>query len=113
MPLEAELIALMLDYVTLQPAGVKDRFNKFTFGTPYTAGDVPGKVQCQIVRMNKRALNEAGREVTSTVQAILSDPTLPVSINDQLTLPDGTTPAIIEVLAAKDDTGPYYLEIRA
>jgi hypothetical protein len=43
----------------------------------------------------------------------LADPTLAVTTDDRLTLPDGTQPAIIEVLGAKDDVGDYYLELRA
>lgn len=106
-PLDQALIDMMIDEITLEPCTSKDKFNDLTFGTPVT------NIKCQIYRMNKRALDRAGREVTSTVQVILSTPELPVSADDRLTLPDGTHPPIIEVLAAKDEVGPYYLEIRA
>jgi hypothetical protein len=43
----------------------------------------------------------------------LADPALAVSTDDRLTLPDGSKPAIIEVLSSKDDEGDYYLELRA
>lgn len=106
MPLEQELIDLMLDTIVLERATTKDKFAKFNY-------EVAAHPRCQIVRMNKRALTEAGRETTSTLQCILADPTLDVTVNDRLTLSDGSTPAIIEIDAVKDDEGPYYLEIRA
>lgn len=104
--LEQELIDVMLDVIVLEPATGKNRFNDLTFGPPVAA-------RCQMVRMNKRTVDIAGREVTSTLQAILADPTLVVSPDDHITLSDGSHPAIIAILAAKDDEGPYYLEIRA
>jgi hypothetical protein len=96
----------MLDAVTLEPKTGVDKFNNFIYGDPVA-------VRCQIVRVNKRALSRAGRELISTVQVILADPTLVVTTDDRLTLPDGTQPAIIEVLGAKDDVEDYYLELRA
>jgi hypothetical protein len=105
-PLEAELISLMLDEITLEPRTGVDKFNNFTYGTSVT-------VRCQVVRINRRSLSRDGREIISTVQIILADPTLTVTADDRLTLPDGTRPAIIEVLSAKDNVGDYYLEIRA
>lgn len=105
-PLPPELVAMMLDEVTLEHATDTDKFNNFVFADPVTA-------KCQIVRVNRRALDRSGRELISTVQIILADPTLEVSADDKLTLPDGATPAIIEVLSTKDEVGPYYLEVRA
>jgi hypothetical protein len=104
-PLEADLIALMLDEVVIEPQAGIDKFNNFTYGSPVT-------VACQIVRVNKRALTRSGRELISTVQIILADPTVTVTADARLTLPDGTHPAIIEVLGASDEVGPYYLELR-
>ena len=107
MPLPTELTMHMVDEVILEPAGALNRFNNFTFGAPVT-------VKCYIIRENKRALDRTGRETISTVQVILATPELLVTDNDRLTLPDGSQPAIIGVLGAKDDLGqPYYLEIRA
>jgi hypothetical protein len=96
----------MLDEVTLEPKTGIDKFNNFTYGTPVT-------VHCQVTRVNRRVLDREGRELVSTVQVILADPTLAVTVDDRLTLADGTHPAIIEVLSAKDDVGDYYLELRA
>lgn len=109
-PLEQDLIDLMLDEITLEPKTGVDKFNNFTYGPPMGEG---GVVKCQLVRMNRRVLSIEGREVISTVQCILADPTLSVSTNDRLTLPDGTRPAIIRVNEVKDDVGPYFLEVVA
>lgn len=114
-PLDQVLIDMMIDEITLEPCTGKDKFNNLTFGPSV-------KVQCQIVRANiasrtaaagQRALAREGRETMSTVQVILATPEMTVTDNDRITLPDGTQPAIIEVLAANDEVGPYYLEIRA
>lgn len=105
-PLPADLTALMLDQVTIEPVIGKDKFNNFQFGPATT-------VKCQIVRANKEARDRGGRELTSTVQVILADPTLNISTDSRLTLPDGSHPAIIEIMGAKDDVSDYWLEIRA
>lgn len=113
MPLEQELIDMMLDVLVIEPvvknyAGVpiKDAFGQMTWTDP-----VP--VRCQVVRMNKIARGRLGLEIMSTLQAILADPNLVINESDLITLSDGSHPAIIEVLAVKDDAGPYYLEVRA
>lgn len=113
MPLDPQLIAVMLDVLVLEAVTkdssgvpIKDKFNKMTWAAPVS-------VRCQIVRMNRISRNRAGLEVTSTLQAILADPTVVVDESDRITLSDGSHPAIIEILSLKDDVGPYYLEIRA
>jgi hypothetical protein len=104
--LEPELVDLMLDAAVIEPQIGIDKFNNFSYGDPIS-------VRCQIARTNKRALDKAGRETISTVQVILADPTLVVTVDDRLTLSDGDQPAIVEVLSVKDDEGEYYLELRA
>lgn len=105
-PLDQALIDLMLDEITLEhKTGVTDD-NDFTYGQPQT-------LRCQVVRSAKRALDRAGREVTSRVQVILADPTVRVELDDRITLPNGDKPPIVQVNAASDETGPYYEEIMA
>lgn len=106
MPLDQDLIDLMLDTVRLELVTDVDKYNKFVYSAPVD-------VRCAIFKMNKQVLDRGGRETTSTLQAILADPTLDVTPDTRLTMPDGSHPDIIEVLSAKDDVGPYYLEIRA
>jgi hypothetical protein len=107
MALPEELAAIMTEEVILEPAvQPPDKMNKFTYGVSVT-------VDAYIVRANKRVINRMGRETTSTVQAILADPDLVVSVDDRITLPDGTQPAIIEVNGARDEEGNnYWLEVR-
>lgn len=107
MPLDRELTRLMHDTVTLELRMGVDKFNNFLFGSPFTA-------QCKISKDNRRVLDAEGRETTSTVQIIFADPTIGITVDSRLTLPDGTKPAILEVLGSADETGsPYWLEIRA
>jgi hypothetical protein len=105
-PLETELTDLMLDEVTIEHATGKDRYNNFFYEAPVT-------VRCQIVRQSRRVLDRGGRETISTAQLILANPLLVVSEDDRVTIPGIVgNPAILSIQAAKDDTGPYYLELR-
>lgn len=107
MPLEPELIALMHHEVTLEAAGSLNKYGQIdSYGAPVT-------VKCYLKRMSVQAVDRRGAIVLSEVQAILADPTLVVNLDDRLTLPDGSQPNIIQILAADDDVGPYYLEVRA
>ena len=112
MGLDAALIELMHDEIKLEAPSGRDKFNNQTYAAPIT-------VKCYIQRTNVEARSETGEELTSTVQAILAQPELPVTVDWKLTLPDepphnGDTPAIMQILSAKDERGdPYYLEIRA
>lgn len=106
--LDQELIDMMHDTVTIEPATGRDRYGAIVLGAPISP-------RCVVFRQNKAVRDEAGRETTSTVQVIFADPTLTLSTDDRLTIPgtDGH-PAIIQVLSAKDEDGdPYHLEIRA
>lgn len=106
MPLEPDLLDLMTETVTLEPAVGQDRFNNFEFGPAHP-------VKCYIARANRRVLNAQGRDVISTVQIFLAEPELTVTVNDRLTLPNGSVQPIHEVLGGRDDVGPYWLEVRA
>lgn len=114
MALDEELIALMLEEVVIQPRTGIDKFNNISYGDPLEDGRASaGHVKCKIVRANKAVRNVQGRETISTVQVIFAEPTLEITTDSLLTLPDGTTPAIIEMDGAYDDVGPYWLEARA
>lgn len=104
-PIPNELTDLMIDSVTLEPSLGPNRYNTLQYG-PAVA------VQCQVIRSSKRALSREGREVTSWVQVVLADPTLAVSLDDRLTLADGQAVPLIEIMAIKDEDGPYYVELR-
>lgn len=107
MSLPTSLVEMMNQEVVIKPSTGLDDYNNGTFGDPVTA-------KCYISRQNKRTLDRTGREVVSGVQVILAQPELTVNVDDQLTLPDGSQPPIIGIVAAPDENGdPYYLEIRA
>lgn len=114
MGLDLELIEMMNDVLAIELVAkdsngvpLKDKFGKMSYETP--RGE-----RCYISRMNKIARNRNGEEVTSTLQAIMADPSLPVTGDDLITLSDGSHPAVIEIRAGKDELGAdYYLEIMA
>lgn len=111
-PLDAELLALMHEEVTIEHKVGVDKFNNFTYSDPVT-------VKCMIVTNVKRGIgvdgrvlaSRDGREVVVTANIFL-DPTVVVGPHDRVTLPDGSQPAIQEIHAADDETGAYYSEIR-
>lgn len=105
-PLEADLIELMLDEVTLEPWMGSDGFADPVYGLGRT-------VQCRIQFSTRRIIAADGREVVSSVQITTATPNVRLTTKDRLTLPDGASPAILRVAEAKDDTGPYYQEIFA
>lgn len=106
MSLPAELVEMMNQEVILAPSTGLDEYNNPTLGAPVS-------VKCYIERQNKRAVDRVGREVISTAQIILAAPETTVTLNDQLTMPDGKQPPIINLIAAPDENGePYYLEIQ-
>lgn len=105
-PIEQDLLDLMQDTVTIEPRTGTDKFNNLSYGPPVS-------VKCYIARQNRRSLTRDGREIISTAQVFLADPALVVTADDRLTLPGGQVRAIHEVLGGRDDTGPYWLELRA
>lgn len=112
-PIEQDLLDLMLDEITIEHTAkdssgnpITDVYNNFTYQDPVT-------VKCQIVFKNEQVLDSSGREIVSRVHIILGNPDLPVSVNDRITLPDGSHPAILGLQAAKDDVGPYWKQIDA
>jgi len=106
MPIEPELLELMLDAVAIEPKIGVSQTNVVQYGEPRS-------VQCQLSWQITRLIDREGREVTSTVHVILAEPDLVITADDRLTLSNGDSPAILQVLGSKDDVGYYWLEIRA
>lgn len=105
-PIESDLLAIMLDTVVIEHKTGTDKFANAIYAAPVT-------VKCYITHRTRMAFNKEGREIMTTIEVILADPLTVVDVDDQLTLEDGTKRPIHEVLAGKDDKGPYWLELRA
>lgn len=106
--LPQELKDIMQQVLVIEPAdGGLNKYGE-------ASHDVFITVDCYVVRDNKRARDKEGRETSSTLQAILANPTLEITSDAKLTLADGSHPRIIEIMSAHDELGnDYWLEIRA
>ena len=89
--------------VTHEPLSSRDDFGKPTYGTP-----VPFKAR--VVREHKLVRDKDGQEVVSTAQCwLLGNPV--VSPDDQITLEDATTPAIVMIERFQDEIGPSHTKV--
>lgn len=105
-PIEQDLLDIMLDVIVIEHITGTDKFANPTFAAPVS-------VKCYITHRTRIAFNKEGKEIMTTVEAILGDPNTVVSVDDQITLSDGSKRPIHEVLSGKDDKGAYWLEVRA
>lgn len=105
MALDAELRALMIDEIDLEAFVSRD-----VFGAPSYAASVA--VQCRIEGTNKKVFART-RTDPQYMERIASGriylpPTPVITINDRVTLPDGSQPVILSVEANSDETGPNH-----
>lgn len=72
--------------------------------------DTPNTYPARVTYRTRRVLNPAGEEVVSrgTVWLATVDP---ISTKDQVTLPDGTTPLILQADQIADEDGPLYTRL--
>ncbi len=98
-----ELQALCPNTVTIQPFASADSYSKPTYGSGvvYT---------CLIAKQPKMVRTVTGQEKVSMAQIYLTSAP-GVSVKDKVTLPDGTTPAIIHVDTYPSDTSTAYFEV--
>ena len=101
--MEADLRALFLDTITVEPFIGRDQDGKPTFG-----GGVPYK--CRIQNLT-RAERDSGGEYLVNWATIYLDYSPAITGQDRITMPDGTTPIITEVNSSPDDKGPYMTKI--
>jgi len=91
--------------ITLAPYVSKDAFHKNTYGTAVT-------VAANIFSIIKVYTDKSGSEVISSAKLMLPKTTI-IGYEDQITLPDGTTPYIGSIAAESNQrTGEcHYIEV--
>jgi hypothetical protein len=106
MPLEYDLIQLMIDTITIEPFLSEDQYGKPTYGAPYTA-------QCRVEKAKHLIREKESRELTQYATVYMADPTLvnTMSQKDQMAFADGSIQVITAFMVDQDDTGPYSFRI--
>lgn len=100
MALEAELLDLMVDVVTVAPFAAVNGYGEPSFGTAT-------QIQARIERTNRKVYGADGTERVATTRVYLP-PSPPVSERDRLTLPDGRQPRILSVERGSDERGEHH-----
>jgi hypothetical protein len=101
MSLEASLQQLMVETVTVAPVTAKDAYGKRTWGTATTFSS------CRVQTGNYKVLDSNGQEKVSEGRVYFPNkPT--ITLNDKITLPDGSTPPILSVDFFGDERGDHH-----
>jgi hypothetical protein len=101
--MDAALLTLLNQHVTIEPVASLDGYGQQGFGTGVV-------VDCLIVQKNNVVRDAQGVEVVSSTQLWL-DGTVSVTAQDRLTLPDGSHPVILAVQSMPDIDGTIHHKV--
>jgi len=103
MALEQDFLEWFNQTVTIEPfTGVN------TYGEPQYGDSV--QYSAFVQRKTKLVRDRMGQEVVSSAQVYL-DGSVDVSIQDRITLPDGSQPVILSIEALPDETGSIHHKV--
>jgi len=94
---EQDFLEWFKQTVTIEPYYGQNQYAEPIYGLPI---EYPAFVQ----RKTKLVRSAAGKEVVSTAQVYLNG-TVNIDIQDRITLPDGSQPAILSVEVLPDELG--------
>lgn len=100
MTIEAAFASMMPSTVTLNAVASTDAYGKRTFAGASTS------IQCRIQTSRRMVITEDGKQVP-VEGTVYCYGTSAATINDKLTLPDGTVVPIVAVETRNDETGAY------
>lgn len=100
---EGALLELMPDTITIERRIGQDERTNPQFGVTET-------YRARVEFKPKIIQSITGQTLVSSGRAILGVPT-PVSLFDKITLPDGTSPTLLEVQSSPDTVGRYWVEL--
>jgi hypothetical protein len=89
MPLPLSLSRHMVDAITYEQCTGEDSFGARSYAAPVTYS------RCRVVREAKPTKDAQGIQVTSMTQVYVDQVIQTLALRDRVTLPDGTTPPII------------------
>jgi hypothetical protein len=99
MPLPAALLAQFTDLVTHRPLASRDAYGQASYGAPTT-------YQARVVPSAAKIVTASGSEVVARTLIYLATTDL-IDPADQLTLSDGSTPALLRIDRYPDRRMPH------
>lgn len=99
--MDSDLQILLKDQVTLARAISRDEYNKQSYAPD------PVIIACRLEQKRRLVINKESLPVYSTT-ALYFDGDPGISHDDQVTLPDGTTPSILSIHVYQDERGIAY-----
>lgn len=103
MAIDPALQALCPNTVTISPFSSMNSYGLPSYGTAVSH-------TCLLVKMPRMVRTVTGQERVSTAQIYLTSAP-GTSVKDKVTLPDGTTPVILQVDTFPSDTETAYFEV--
>ena len=102
MTIDAGLLELFTDEITITPATGTDLYGRPTYGTARTA-------KAFIEREPRLVQSREGREIVSSATVYVDD--VSIGADDKLTYTDGTNAEIVSISIPRDETGPAHSEV--
>lgn len=102
MTVEKDFLELMLQTVTVAAQTGLDSYGKPSFSAS------PDSYRCRIIWRERILRDQDGREIVEAGRAILTQAAASVTPVHKLTLPDGSTPKIVDVSTLQDQFGNHH-----
>lgn len=102
-PFYTDFEDMMAANITVSQVLGRDTYGAITYGSPNT-------YKARVVYKTHNVIGPSGQLVSARGYAIIAT-IEPIDINDQVLLPDGTTPKLLVVTQESDETGPAYTRI--
>lgn len=99
----AGLLTWLNQEATLEAALTKDNYGQYSYDTAVT-------VACRIAQKVQKIINSQGKEVISHSMVYLNG-SQTVTVNDRITLPDGTTPEILQIGSTAKANGVLIMKV--
>lgn len=104
MAIDSALTALMVQSITIAAVATKDAYGKRTWGSASTIN------QCRVQTGDHKVLDSTGQEKVANGRVYVPGaPTL--TLNDKMTLPDGSSPPILAINRFGDENGSHHTVI--
>lgn len=100
--IDDRFLEMMTDTITFNAGSAIDKYGKRTYGGTTTTA------QGHIVYENKLIKDQEGQDILSTGKVILYGPYTSITLQDKITLPNGTSPVIVSIETKKDTGGPHH-----
>lgn len=100
--ISSRFLEMMPDTITFNAGSAIDKYGKRTYGGTVTTANG------RIVFENRLIKNDEGQDIVSTGRVYLYGPYASLTLQDKITLPNGSTPVILAVETKKDTGGNHH-----